>query len=798
MIKVKFTRAIALTLGLAAVLSTVGCKPKVVEEPAKEKPTHVWRETALPVPDTLENAYNIKLAGDKVYFPGNEWNSDTQGYTSTVSYYSITTGEVTKLLTLTGASKTEAKDNVYSYNSYESILPLADGTFWLVETNNYEDYSDPENYISEQNTYIKHFAADATELTSIDTKTLLPEEQYIWVNGLEADAAGNIYAVCSNSLVVFDGATGAVLFKLSQENGSVSQLMRFGDGTIAATVWDNTDGTNPIRRVNTAAKAWGDSITTPPNTYFDSVIPGDGDFLFYYLKYNVGVFGLKADGAAEEVINFLNSDLDSNNINGLQHLENGDFLMFWYEYDDTPSGNALRISLLSKVPDGEIKEAIILKYACLWLDYDVKRKILKFNKANEDYRIVIDDYSVYQTDADYEAGYKRLATDIISGKIPDIINLDNINAQSFINKGLLADLYELIDASPNVSREDYVQSVLEASEVDGKLYRFMPNFNIYSVAAKRKIVGDTPGWTMDDLNALMEKYPDAQSFFPMTKAEILNYSLMLGLSQYVDWDTGTVNFGENFIKLLEYADTFPKEIDYEKIYGENYDYQKIQDMYKNDETLLSSSYVSGYRSIRDVEDYTFYDEITYIGFPTEDRMGSVFMPNNQFAISGKSSKEVQQICFEFLSTLVETEPDFKNSGGYFYGNFSINKNYNDKVREFELTPLTQREGYVNQEGSGGIGGGPAPLPRLAVSDRYRPGAPDETQEEYQAHYALSQYEIDAVDHLINNTTKFYVTDTEMNIIITEETDAYFAGQKSAEETAKLIQSRVQLYVSESR
>ena len=35
-------------------------------------------------------------------------------------------------------------------------------------------------------------------------------------------------------------------------------------------------------------------------------------------------------------------------------------------------------------------------------------------------------------------------------------------------------------------------------------------------------------------------------------------------------------------------------------------------------------------------------------------------------------------------------------------------------------------------------------------------------------------------------------------IINEETKMYFAGNKTAEETAKIIQSRVQIYVSESR
>ena len=38
---------------------------------------------------------------------------------------------------------------------------------------------------------------------------------------------------------------------------------------------------------------------------------------------------------------------------------------------------------------------------------------------------------------------------------------------------------------------------------------------------------------------------------------------------------------------------------------------------------------------------------------------------------------------------------------------------------------------------------------------------------------------------------------EIYSIISEEAAPYFAGQKSAEEVAKIIQSRIQIYVSEN-
>ena len=44
----------------------------------------------------------------------------------------------------------------------------------------------------------------------------------------------------------------------------------------------------------------------------------------------------------------------------------------------------------------------------------------------------------------------------------------------------------------------------------------------------------------------------------------------------------------------------------------------------------------------------------------------------------------------------------------------------------------------------------------------------------------------------------YQYDEKIMEIITEESNAYFEGQKSAKETADVIQNRIQVYVNENR
>ena len=51
-------------------------------------------------------------------------------------------------------------------------------------------------------------------------------------------------------------------------------------------------------------------------------------------------------------------------------------------------------------------------------------------------------------------------------------------------------------------------------------------------------------------------------------------------------------------------------------------------------------------------------------------------------------------------------------------------------------------------------------------------------------------------YIIENTENTMSYDSSILNIITEETSAFFAGQKSAADTAKIIQDRVRTYVSE--
>ena len=63
---------------------------------------------------------------------------------------------------------------------------------------------------------------------------------------------------------------------------------------------------------------------------------------------------------------------------------------------------------------------------------------------------------------------------------------------------------------------------------------------------------------------------------------------------------------------------------------------------------------------------------------------------------------------------------------------------------------------------------------------------------------LSKEKAAELTAFVSSVDTLYYWDEEINNIVDEETQSYFAGQKSAEDVAKVIQSRLQIYINERK
>ena len=733
-------------------------------------------------------------------------------------------GKLEKLLTFTNQSEYD-EENSRSSESYVNNVSIApDGTLWYMQERYVNDWSDPENYIWEQDSSLVHADITGKELLRIPLDSLKDpkaEDDYLYIQSLCFPAGGNILAQTGNGFIGLD-KEGKVLFRGENlENSWVQSLCVTGSGRVIGSFYTynqadsssamsimevdpNTGKLTEIEKLDNSALMRGNgNLYGGPG---DTVIMGNNSGID---SYDLGTH------ARGEILNWLNCDVNPNYVSNVVPLSDGRF--FLVERNWRQSNNNIKLAYMS--PVGETVEKYLIHFAALYLDENVTNSIISYNKRNDLFRIVFDDYSVYATEDDYQAGLKQLNQEIISGKIPDIFSMQGLPYDVYASKGLLLDLKPLLAADPDFRMEDYLENVFKAVERDGKICSIIPAFSLQTLAAKASLVGNRSGWTMEDLRKVIQAHPEMAVFSDTTRESALNTLLAANMDAFIDPNTGACSFNsQEFIQLLELVKSFPEEIDWEKLYNDDPMYwEKQQSQYREGRTLLMSSWLSNYTDIRQVF-YQFDSDCTFIGIPGAKGSGAVIQPQMEIAISGRTKLDEQ--CWDFVRFLVSAEYQNDLEGWCFpvrlesleamakqameesQNNYIANgvpaatavpagAVYSETEEEVETAAEGElMEGDEPEEGDEPATAGdlepeePVPVPEPGYDDWWsRP---------------ITQEMADMITACVKGAVQVSRDQTEVMAIVQEEAGAFFAGQKTAQAVAETIQSRVYLYVMESR
>ncbi len=772
---------------------------------------YAYKAEYLDITAQFEWINQICAAGNNVYITASvkdEEITETDDVTGeTYTYYNyrdglfrldMQTGEVTELENFSLPDIPEGWQggtNVYSMQAAE------DGSLWLLLNFYTYRYNVPEdfnpetdqewNYYEqgEEKSSILHVAADGSTIGELDVQPEREEDQdyYSNISSFYVDDAGNVFASDWQNVYVFD-SEGNQLFKLDcSENGG--NLCKLNSGTvgISAYVYDETTqtGGQRFKPIDVQAQEFGDEIKLPQSAY--SFYPGDDVYDLYY-DSNGKIFGYNLDsGTPEKVVDWIECDINSNDLNGYALLPDGRVVAFLYDWDSESGTSKMQMVTLTRVDASTLPEKTAITLACLYLDWDLREEIVEFNKASEQYRIVVNDYSEYNTEDDYTAGITKLNTEILSGKVPDLFLVnDNMPVDQYAGQGVIADLYQFLDNDAELSRDQLVQPVLKALEKNGKLYELPTAFYVQTAFGLNKVVGEYETWTLADLKDAMTKLqPDASVLSPYTtKSDMLQQCITRNIAAFVDWTTGTVNFDSpEFAALLEFCNEFPAEFDWE-----NYDWQTDGDTQTRINTGMQLLNTCTFASF---DDYLYqcsgYDGgIKFVGYPSEDgTSGNTFYKQTSFAISAVSPNQDAAWAFVRAQLLAQTQESENN----YMWCFPIMQAAFDAMLEAAMTPEYQLD--ENGEIMYDDNGEPLKYPKVTYGEA-TDGGETRTVEIYE----LSQEDADIILDLIENTHAVYAFDQDIMNIITDETAAFFAGEKSAEDTAAMVQSRVNLYVAE--
>ena len=636
------------------------------------------------------------------------------------------------------------------------------------------DAGEGEEYVDEY--YLVKMNLQGEEAFSIflnelpEIQKLQEETGYFYVGNMILDKGKALYLILSGKLVRFD-LEGNFVGQIQSEEGEgqfeSADYINLSDGSWVAVIYGESGMS--VAPVDLEKGTFGEKYTIPGVSYEYSFYPGVGYDLYLVNTYGLYGFNL-GDEDKTQIMGYLDSDFDFYNIFRVVGLNDKEFLAM---YDDTADGGRV-LAKFTKVPPEEVKEKQSIVLAMGYTNWNVREAAVKFNKANETYRISIQDYSsLYGSQDDYRAGVNRLNTDIASGKIPDIILLDeSMPVDSYISKGLFEDLKPYIEKDSQLDINNFMPNIIEAFSIDGKLYTMVPAFSIQTLVAKTSQVGKERGWTVQEVRELLDSKPEMQFLTRVTRDDMMNWCISMSGNQFIDWEKGNCSFDSDiFIQMLEFIKTFPETMDDGEMIGREDDYWENYDsLWREDKVLASLMNLGDFRGYSYMEKGTFGEEITMIGFPSANEDGSVIKADLQLALSSKS--KCQEGAWEFLRTFLLDE--YQENNVY---SFPLSIKRLDQLGEEAL-----KKPYYTDENN----------VKVEYDDTYYVNGMEIVIPPF------TRQEVDALKEKIYSFTQVYKFDEALLNIINEEAAPYFAGQKRAEDVAGIIQSRVQIYVNENR
>lgn len=648
-------------------------------------------------------------------------------------------------------------------------------------------------YQYKQEYYVRWMGKDGTEISRAQIQ--LEPDMYLDAYRMCVDGDKNVLTVCGGNQLWAIAPDGTVSYRIESED-YFDNIVKLSENRLAVSLYGENG--QELVLVDTANKKLSDERYPLQNANLYNSVPGSNGYDLYY-NSGSNFYGLKLEtGEPEKLFNWINCDVNSNELNSVSVREDGSVIGIMTQWDRKSQTSSTELVTVKQVPYESVPHKEVITLGCLYLDYNVQDQLVKFNRSNDKYRIEVRDYSEYNMMAassmaatasaigtqDTNPGLTKFNTEIMAGNVPDIIDINGLNYAQLASKGIIEDLYPYIDADSELNRDDFFANVLGAMEVDGKLCATVPSFYIRAVMGASSVVGDTPGWTYEEFDAALASMPEGCQPFDqyVTRDSILQDCLALDMDQFVNWGTGECRFdSQEFIDLLNFAARFPEAFDWD-----NYDYSQEE---STTSRIAQGRQMLVQTSVYQIEDLfynqyieSFGGDVTFIGFPTASGTGNMLgVESGGFAMSSKSQYKDQ--VWEFLRTFMTK--DYQEN--YIWSLASRKDIFDEKAQEaMTIQYQTDEDGHeiLDEEGN-----------KIPIA-RY--GRWNEATGESEEVYAIEPEQVDQLRELIASTDKRANYTNSIFDIVSEQSAAFFQGQKSAEEVAKLVQSKANIFVNEQR
>ncbi len=439
-----------------------------------------------------------------------------------------------------------------------------------------------------------------------------------------------------------------------------------------------------------------------------------------------------------------------------------------------------------------------LTIACLEADALLNDTVAAYNRSENRYTIKIKEYyDPYQADASKEDALKRLNADLAEGVAGDMFDFigtqDYMSKKQYVELGLFEDLNPWFDKDETIQRADYLEKLWNANEIDGKLYNFVPLYEVNTKIGSAKEIENNQILSVDQMliNAnpvsvfgthytrsdfLHDVYifwfaRDNELFFKNTNLLLQTLQFAKQLPEKRDEIWGVENNNEMYAHTMQlqttgwiYAEGMRRDLSMYRhvaaLLGQNSSYEELESVLSQAEEGISEAIIEKLGS--------YAADVAMLGFPVFAGTGSAFV--NRISLGMCSSSENKEGVWDFYQYLLSDEAQ-ESRGEFQLNTFPVKKSIWERDCKYFMQPEN--------------------------TDIYWIGSSLNEQSYEVLVPPLTEAMVDDFNQLIEQITCVDEVDPQLMQILLEETEKYCQNQIELEQAAKSIIDRIMIYQSES-
>ena len=475
----------------------------------------------------------------------------------------------------------------------------------------------------------------------------------------------------------------------------------------------------------------GDVLTkigTLPLLFYNSkLLPGANSGYDCLVLGQTELFGWNiGEECATQILSFDTYGLVANNISAFACIGNGTFLGATWKSGELQD----RLFWLEPSDGEEIENEKILRIAGLSRPMVLSSAIADFKALRPDCTVEYMDYAELYGDQ----ALQQLQIDLTQGNAPDLLFVNGLPFEAYVNRGLLENLYSLIDADDSVQRGDFTKNLLtELESKNFNLYQIPQSYSIVTTAGTQTLAGSRSNWTYAAINDELAQNRSILSAFYGEARESLALTLPLYMMPtLVDYENAESKFDSSeavsflmFLNNIQPHAQIPYTADNEL------------EALRKGEILFAQMMILSPEQFAETDDL-FDGKLIYPGYP--NAAGGSFYLNLPMAIPAAAKEK--ECAWEFMKMLFSSSY-YATRGGWI----PLQSGFEESLQEAIKNGISKESAQKLAEIQGNIN-------------------------------SLAYY-----DEMVSN-------------ILTDETSYMFAGAKTVEETAERIDQRVQLYLTE--